>query len=214
MPEYSTPPAGLRVRRAMSTDFEAIADIHCAALPQDLLPRLGRRALAKVFYPWFLNTELFDFIALAGDDILAGFIVLRNRTPTLREVLPICVKLLPFLVWNCLAHPSVAFVCACYLLSRRHETVEGRAVVCSAQKEIVVVAVAAGWRRNGIGSKLITAAISRMSGSDVMLVKTDSETARSFYLMQGFAVVGHERRCRRSLYMLARPVQLRPAGQV
>ena len=105
MPEYRTAPADLQVRRVMSADFEAIADIHCAALPQDLLPRLGRRALAKVFYPWFLNTELFDFITLAGDDTLAGFIVLRNRTPTLRELLPICVKLLPSLVWNCLVHP-------------------------------------------------------------------------------------------------------------
>lgn len=213
MPDYSTPPADLQVRHVMAADFEAIADIHCTALPQDLLPRLGRGALAKVFYPWFLNMELFDFIAIAEDDTVAGFIVLRNRTPTLRELLPICVKLLPFLVWNCLVHPSVAFVCACYLLSRRHETVESRAVTFSAQKEIVVVAVAAGWRRNGIGSKLITAAISRMSDPAVILVKTDSETARTFYLMQGFAVVGHERRCRRTLYMLARPVQHRPAGE-
>jgi len=204
MPELSTPADHTNIRRAAPADFDAIADAHCDGLPHDILPRLGRRALVEVFYPWFLSSHLFDFSAFVADDAVAGFIVLRNRRIPLAELVSTSTKLLRVVAWHTLAHPSLALACACYLLRTRTPTPERRAVRHSPHKEIVVMAVGERWQRMGVGSALLA----RCGGdSEVVGVITDSEAALAFYLAQNFAIIGHERRCRRTLYILARPVQ-------
>lgn len=207
MPELSTPADHISIRRATPADFEAIADAHCDGLPHDVLPRLGRRALVEVFYPWFLNSQLFDFSAFVADDAVGGFIVLRNRRIPLAEMVSTCAKLLRVVAWHALLRPSLALACACYLLRTRTPTLEHRTVRHPPRKEVVVMAVGERWRRTGVGSALLAACAPLGSDEEPIGVNTDSEVALAFYLAQKFAIIGHERRCRRTLYMLARPVQ-------
>lgn len=207
MPELSAPADHISIRRVAPADFDAIADVHCVGLPHDVLPRLGRRALVEVFYPWFLNSQLFDFSAFVADDAVAGFIVLRNKRIPLAELVSTSAKLLRVAAWHTLVHPSLALACACYLLRTRTPAPEHRAVRHSPHREIVVMAVGERWRRMGVGSALLATCARLGADEETIGVNTDSEAALAFYLAQDFTAIGHERRCRRTLYTLARQVQ-------
>lgn len=203
MPEVTT-----RVREAVSADLERIAEIHCAALSQDLLPRLGKPFLVRDLYPLALRSA-HSFILVAEREDLVGFVVFsvaagdfaRELRRKWRRIAASLLRSSSRDLW--LARDLLDATLRCRLEGDYSREELERL------PELFVIAIDPRHQGERVGGRLVQAgleALARRVSAEVCSVKTSSEQARRFYRAQGFEEVGGEVRGRRRFHVLTHPL--------
>ena len=173
-----------------------MADVHAAALPEDLLPQLGIGGLTR-FYGLFLRRNL-AILALDSERVV-GFIAVALCFPT---TILVAQTLLPSVVHVLASSPrtGLRFV-------RRAASAMGSAV---RQPEVAFLAVTDRWRGNGIGTLLVceAAATLQRRGHSELFTRTDraADRAVGFYLRAGFKRGPVEARGRRVMVVMRLPI--------
>lgn len=193
-------PPGWTIRRAEPAQAGALAAMHLATMPDDLLPRLGLSLLATHFWPRLLRSPYSDtWVLLDNGQHLAGFCVMaRSRMPfrlSFYSDAGFCLQMLLRLLTQprVLLH-AMTVLAAPLRLQRPIDEVRA---------ELVLLAVRDGCRGQGVGRGLLQHALQAL-GAQACLVKTASEDARRFYQRAGFVSCGRELRNHRSLHLLVR----------
>lgn len=201
----------LQVRPAGPQDAAALADIHSAALPDDVLPRLGRNFLQNVFYPLVLGHGDTDCIVAGDGPCPDGLLVLARAPQALTAALAVRRhRILAALVCQGWRAAPLALDMLCAARGRVREL--NVAVETYRQAwEIYILAVHPRAQGRGLGSALVAAALARLA-APLLIVKTASETAKGFYEGNGFRPAGLEQRGRRTIWLLgAQPVSRGPS---
>lgn len=197
------------IRRGVSGDAPTLASLHAAALPADLLPRLGRDFLLKRFYPFALASPHAFTLAAEQDGEVLGFVMFTQDTPAFMRQLR---RLAPFMLVAALTRfprdLSVLAELARCGLGFRSDT-EGLPGAPEACPELFVIAVAQESRGAGVGSALVREGLARLSETQAgaslgCLVKTSSGQAYEFYSRLGFRAAGFEWRGTRAMRVLYR----------
>lgn len=163
-----------------------IAAIHASALAGDFLPSLGVGFLTRL-YEGILSLGLgFGFVA-REDGLVAGFVLgsedtsVLFRQALLRRALPMGIAMLPAL----LRRPSLI---RNIVETFTYPAQEGAAAVTA---ELIVIAVDAGWRSQGVGAALCAALDAEFKARRIaaykVTVNQSNDGANRFYLRQGFA---------------------------
>ncbi|MCE9591590.1 MAG: GNAT family N-acetyltransferase [Planctomycetes bacterium] len=163
----------------------AAADLHIEALRGDFLPTLGARFL-RTFYRGALGSGAAFGLVEEEQGCPVGFVLGGEDTSVLfRKVLassmiPLAWAMLPAL----LRHPGLILrVFETFLYPSREGTVPQKA-------ELIVIAVAAGRRDQGIGERLVSALEDALKGRRVTSYKVtvlkSNTGANRFYLRRGF----------------------------
>jgi len=182
-------PPSPKIREATGEDIHALVSIHSDALPDDFLARLGRRFLAKVFFPTLLaSPRCRVFVADEKGNVL-GLIVTR-------------VGMGGILTQMFTHRPSwFVLTCLCAVVRRPALLIHAVSVICqlrsrrsrdddNAMAELFLMAVDRRARRCGVGQALIEHSADRLraSGIDVyrVLLHADNELAQAIYESTGF----------------------------
>lgn len=194
------PPPGWRLRRAVPAQAGELAALHLAAMPDDLLPRLGLSLLCRHFWPRLIASPQGDTWVLHDDQgRLAGFCVMARHRLPFRLSFYTDVGFCAAMLVRLLRHPrallqSLGMLAAPLRLQRAIDEVPA---------ELVLLAVREDCRGQGAGRLLLRHAL-RELGPRACLVRTASEDARRFYQRAGFVMCGRELRNSRSLHLLVR----------
>lgn len=187
-------------------DIRDIAEIHSAALPGDLLPRLGRRFLRNVFYPSVVDSKralvivqeelgkICSFIVFAYDSEAITKEVTSRRTVMAAYVFAALLRDI-LLLGELLSH------------ARGFRTELLSDIDASIYKipELFVMATAPEYQSQGRGGKLLDRGIEILSKTHTKcLVKTSSRQAKEFYERHGFREIGSEYRGTRQVLLLLR----------
>ena len=194
------------IREAHKRDIRDIAAIHRAALPGDLLPRLGDNFLRKVFYPIVVGTDRALVIVHEESGKIGSFIVFVYDG---KEVLKEATRRKTALA----AHLLVALPSDISLLREVVSVARGfrtdihrdRDVCLAGVPELYVMATAPGRQSHGLGGELLERGIEILSDKHSQcLVKTSSQAAKKFYEKHQFSEIGLEYRGARQVHLLLR----------
>jgi GNAT superfamily N-acetyltransferase len=190
------------IRSAMTDDAAALAEVHVAALPDDFLPRLGRRYLRRRFYPMVLMSSGVDlFVAERSDEVLAFALFVEDGESLSSALAADWAGLAMYVPFAVLRRPSVV----CDIIGqRRREPDLSRDI--SGVPELYLMASEPGCQSKGLGGNLLEHGLEVLgTRNQGCVVKTSSSRARQFYERHGFELVGVERRATRSLDVLLWP---------
>jgi ribosomal protein S18 acetylase RimI-like enzyme len=193
------------IRYARIEDIPDITDVHLRALPEDLLPRLGRSYLVKEFYPQVFrcadtftlvneeNNRVNAFCIFAGDSRALTGQVMRNK-----------MRLAGYLAVSLVKDLRVFNEVTAILKGSRIELNAGEGDHLNAGlPEIYIIATDPQFQSRGLGREIIEKGWSILSArSPALLVRTSAERARDFYLRFGFRIFGYEFRGKRKLNLL------------
>jgi hypothetical protein len=190
----------LTFREAVFKDIEALSEIHIAALPCDLLPKLGKAFLSEIFYPSIFDDQK-NTIILAEcnkDKTVVGLIVfsINQKKIFINIIKKFLTK--PIFLFN-----SNLFV----LLKEILVSVGSQFKQNSWNKiqnipEIYVFAIDKLWRGKKVGSCLWECYLESRKNISEVIVKTSDPGAKIFYEKNHFFVIGKEKRAQRELYVL------------
>lgn len=208
-----TPPA---VRLAGPGEAARLAAVHLAALPGDVLPRLGRAFLERTFYPLILAHAGVDCLVAEAEGRVAGLLVLAWNSGQLTAAVGARRTAVALaLARRVLRDPLLAVDVAFTALGTR-AGLSAPAAGLAAAPEIYVLAVAPGAQGQGLGAALVKAALARLGRRDpaprLVAVKTGTEAARRFYEKHGFRLVGREGRGRVRPFVLVRDLDVSRSG--
>jgi GNAT superfamily N-acetyltransferase len=190
------------LRAATFDDIPQMVHTHCEALPNDLLPKLGRGFLRKVFYPSALRCDDSRAWVCCEREKAIGHVVLSCPSQALTGALrrqPF--KVLFALLFACSKRPGTISQIL-YQFRKPSLSLDAPWSIDQISKlpEIFVLAVAVQQQGSGMGSKLVNAALSDSRCQRVgCLVRTSNSRAAKFYLRNGFRLIGVERRGERTL---------------
>lgn len=191
------------VRLAKFEDAGAIAYLHCASLPNDLLPSLGIRFLRKFYYPNLIKSENSIVLVYILEGQIKAFVIFsKNRSvgesflklaPT-NFILTILIQsLLNFRILPLL----VGFMLSKIELASAYDDIN----TCP---ELCFIATDPSIRGQGIGTNIVNIGLARLKDLNLnsCIVKTSSKMARNFYTSLGFVDIGKEFRGKRLLHIL------------
>jgi len=194
------------IRKATNNDIKALADIHLATLPNDLLPRIGARFLSKQFYPAILRSNhAFTIVDIEDDEVRSFIIFAYDSVAVTEQVMGNKVVLSWYLSLALLRDFSLLGEIFGYLKGFKtelHVQIDGK---LEEIPELYLLATAPEHHSKGIGGRLINRGLDMLSKKEEGLqciVKTSSDRARKFYTKHHFKEIGLEYRQRRKLYLL------------
>ncbi|WBF66166.1 GNAT family N-acetyltransferase [Desulfovibrio subterraneus] len=172
-----------------------VVSIHCKALADDLLPKLGKEYLLRTFYPTILQESDSLLLVEEDNDSVRGFILVANPANAYSHLRT--GKRLSHLLSAALIRPNtwIDLIGAAY--SKTHPPL----TLPSSTFEIVALAVHPDFQRKGIGKILVSSALSRINNQS-LLTKTSSDAALKFYFELGFTKIGVESRINKQLNVL------------
>jgi ribosomal protein S18 acetylase RimI-like enzyme len=193
------------IRQAEKKDIPQIVDVHLRALPDDLLPRLGRNYLLNELYPMiFDSNRTFNlvnddnglvnaFCIYAYDSKELTKLVTKNKL-ILAKYLSLCllkdIRVLKEVI-ALIKGPNID------LISKDENFLD------KGLPEIYIIATDPQYQKKGIGKDILaTGFLSLIKEYPGCLVRTSAEIARDFYLRYGFSLFGFEYRGRRKFYLL------------
>lgn len=194
------------IRQATTADIPFLAAIHCRALPEDLLPRLGAVFLEREFYPRVLEAD--DSLTLVaeeeGNSHPCAFAVFAYCSESLtRRVLRRKMAIARYLAPAALKHFSLIREILAHLKGFRVEMAPGQSIDIRSFPEVYLIAVHPSCQGRGLGAAVLRDGLSRVFREHCFcLAKTSSPRARRFYISNGFSDVGAEYRGKRRLSLL------------
>jgi ribosomal protein S18 acetylase RimI-like enzyme len=194
------------IRQAERADIPAIADIHAAALPNDLLPRLGKRFLRETFYPAVIDSGIALTIVETVDGELQSFVIFARDSERLtRQVTRRKLALARHGLIAMLRDFALVGEIWSHLKGFRAEFHIEPPVPLNTIPEVYLIATAPGRQSRGSGGRLLEHGIAMLGGKDPeCVVRTSSEGARRFYARHGFHRIGVEYRHNRHIHILLR----------
>lgn len=186
------------IRRGRLDDAAALAHIHARALPDDLLPRLGLRYLARAFFPAALSCDGVEVWVAEDAAGPAGVLILARRAGVLERALLSSPRRVAALATALVSRPLL--VRELWASARGERWVEGP-TNAPPEAEIVLLAVDPRAQSRGLGAAL-WAETRRTTGAAPIVVKTSAAGAERFYLRSGFVRVGTIARGDRRLAVL------------
>ena len=156
------------VEPVQSNNLSVIAYIHCASLPNDFLPSLGRDFLEQVYYPAAIQSKHAKTLVaqVAGNPV--GFVTIAHDTERFSQDIlnGRLLVLAKYALRATLRDP-------CHL--RKSLEVFGSVMMTKpdlVKGEIVFIAVEQTHRGQGIGKQLVVAAIDYLRQKDVPFCRT------------------------------------------
>lgn len=193
-------PPGWRIARATPALAGELAALHLAAMPDDLLPRLGLSLLARHFWPRLLISPYCDtWILLDAERRLAGFCVMACQRLPLRLGFYADAAFCAAMLARLLCRPLILL----HSLTVLAAPLRLQKPIGQVPAELVLLAMREDSRGQGGGQILLQHAL-RELGPVACLVKTASADASRFYQRAGFVCCGRELRNNRSLHLLVR----------
>ena len=188
------------IRSATIDDVASLADVHAAALPDDFLPRLGRRYLRRRFYPTVLGSSEVDVFVVERSGELVALAVFVGDSELLGSALAAdWAGIAPYLSFAVARHPSMARDTIGHL--RGFDRVLARDI--AGVPELYVMAVTPSCQSDGLGGSLLEHGLDALRArNQCCVVKTSSPPARRYYERHEFEYVGSEHRGARSLDVL------------
>ncbi len=193
------------IRKAHNEDIPFLVKIHMAALPGDLLPRLGRDFLVKTFYPAVLRSDQAFTIVHEEDGAPDAFVIFAYHSDALtNQVIKDKVSLAGSMLRGLLADPTLAREAFGFLRGFRTELEEDLRIKLEEIPELYLIATSPDRQSRGLGCQIVRHGLRLLAdeGYPCSLVKTSSDRAREFYLKQGYRLIGFEYRQKRRLYLL------------
>jgi ribosomal protein S18 acetylase RimI-like enzyme len=202
----------VRIADAGPADVPGLAAIHVAALPGDLLPRLGRRYLERGFFPAVLSSPDAFVLKAELDGRLQGFVVFAWRSGRLTTAIGQRRRaLLRAVAGRALKDPKLVLDLVRVLGRPRLTLVEPLPEPVAEMPELYLIATAPPERGRGLGARLLEVGVERiLSARPRCLVRTSSPDAKRFYLRHGFRLIGREERGSRGLDLLLREAAAQP----
>lgn len=141
----------VNIRTMTSVDVCAVADIHTDALPDDLLPRLGRSFLAKNYYASILKSKYSTVIVAELDNRIVGFVNLSfNAT---KHAIWFLLTNLPSLL---ISSVRLCFKDRTFIFNMLFSFLNNAAVdIPKGAAEISFIAVDPSCHGKGVGKKLV-----------------------------------------------------------
>ncbi len=192
------------IRKATKDDIRQIVDIHLAALPDDLLPKLGKSYLQNTFYAQIIQSDLAFILVNVENDTVNAFCVFALNGGALSSLLTKNKKkLLIPLLRGVLKNVSLLPELAAHLKGFRTELTSAKQIDFESIPELYLIAAEPLSQGRGIGSDLIGEGLKILfRNQSACLVKTSSDKARKFYQKNGFELRGVEYRGKRTMYLL------------
>ena len=190
------------IRKATDQDIPYLSSIHMAALPDDLLPRLGTAFLTRCFYPAGIDSKnAFILVNVNAENCICAFSVFAYDS----ELFLQAVKRRKFFLFfsmfkTVLASLSFLKEIAIYLRKFRMVLKETD-IDLSRFPELYLIATNPEYQGLGLGGELLTEGLARLR-TEGCLVKTSSTDAKRFYIRHGFREIGKEYRGSRCLSVL------------
>tara|TARA_R110000850_G_scaffold125586_12_gene244054 strand:- start:3305 stop:3931 length:627 start_codon:yes stop_codon:yes gene_type:complete len=156
------------IKQAAPSDAADLAHIHVACLPEDFLPSLGAGFMEKQYYPAALaSTNALTFMAMDGERPVGFVTVASDSYAFSRDAMRGRIAALArHAILRALRQPSHLLLSAQVLLAatkpRTHEF----------SGEIVFIGVIPGIRRQGVGRRLIAAAMAFLQNIPVRRCRT------------------------------------------
>ncbi|HNH09559.1 MAG TPA: hypothetical protein PK683_13755, partial [Leptospiraceae bacterium] len=96
------------IRMACLEDSEALTEIHCSALPDDLLPKLGKKYIKNVYYSKVLKSKYAITMLLEKGEIPVSFVTFTLEPEKLLiEIKKQKIALLLALIKNSFSQPGI-----------------------------------------------------------------------------------------------------------
>lgn len=197
------------IRECTLADIDALVDIHCAALPTDLLPRLGRTYLARNYYPTILRSPNAVTFVYEEEGQVISFVVFAYKSGNLaREIKADKIGIAWALFKKSFRDPGIIINVINFLSSKIQLNKEIGSLEDYA--ELFSAASYPEKQGKGFGSLIVKEGLNRLIQYNCTgcSVKTSSERARKFYQRLGFEDIGEESRGNRFLYILFHPLRL------
>lgn len=136
-------------------DLLEVATIHHGALPDDFLPSLGLDFLKNVYYPAAMSSAFAATLVAKSKDRIAGFITVAHDSPRFtRDVLKgKWLRIARYVLRSILVQPIILLRSVEVLWSMLFSKPD------PVKAEIVFIAVAPEFQRQGIGRQLVAAAV-------------------------------------------------------
>jgi len=196
-----TSPSDVEIRIVDEANIENVVAIHCAALPNDILPNLGKKIIRKYYknimsddsqllIGAFINKELRGFVQFSRDSFgVAKFVDGFNTIATL--------------IRAAIIRPNI-FYAGCMQMFKA-KRIEGAA-------EISFIAVLPEQQGKGIGSKLLgfITEYGLSSNIETISTKTANKELRDFYIKKyGAKEIYHFSVGKNTYYQLIWPCSIR-----
>lgn len=191
------------IKDIKDSDLAQVANIHYSALPNDLLPFLGRGFLINGFYDVCIKPGRTLFLGFFEQDVPCAFVIFAYDSK--RLTLESSIYRLRFylaLVKILLSRPL--FIKRLYSTFRVKRTMYEKQLKIEEYPELYLIAADPAYQNKGYGGKILSEGLKRLQMQNYKgcSVKTSSEKAKRFYEKNGFRVVGIEYRGLRKLYIL------------
>ena len=194
----------IAIRPAKRSDIGQLAEIHAAALAQDLLPRLGVKFLKEYFFPTVIEASSARVLIAEENGSVLGFCIFaENNTELSAAIFGSKAKVGRYYLAALLKHP--------YLIRDLYNYVTGYVVEfysLSPDKianvpEIFLIATMPGHQSKGIGRMIVEKGLEKLQAErKECIVRTASAPAERFYRKSGFAPIGVEKRGRANFKLL------------
>lgn len=194
----------MNIRLAKLDDVGELSAIHCEALPDDLLPKLGRRFLERFYYSYVVSHEDHACVLAEESGSVTSVIVLsRDPAAITRHLRSNPVLLAIRLATAAVRDLGVAREVLAHAMKPRRQG-RGLAEVLLLP-ELTLAATAPHAQGRGHGGAVLEASFDLVGFLRCgCMVKTSAMRAESFYRGHGFSLVGQEHRGRRRLSILVR----------
>ena len=187
--------------------MDALADIHCASLPRDFLPRLGRQFLRRTFFPVVVGSSNSVTVVADVDDRPRSFVVFSVDGKSLsKELMRRWGHVGMALTGRAVRDPGLLKAGLDIIRGDKWElTIPVNDV--ESLPELYVIGTEPAYQSRGLGSAVIKAGLDTLrtltrNTETPCLVKTSSEQARAMYRKNGWTDAGFARRGKRRFFVL------------
>ncbi|HNN06854.1 MAG TPA: GNAT family N-acetyltransferase [Leptospiraceae bacterium] len=191
------------IRMACLEDSEALTEIHCSALPDDLLPKLGKKYIKNVYYSKVLKSKYAITMLLEKGEIPVSFVTFTLEPEKLLiEIKKQKIALLLALIKNSFSQPGIVPSLWNNMNTKTHFDGNINPVDFP---ELFFIASVPDQQGKGLGKMLIKKGLQELehiSEKPGCIVKTSSESAFRFYIREGFKEIGYEMRGSRKFCIL------------
>jgi|GEM_PF-5645709 ribosomal protein S18 acetylase RimI-like enzyme len=206
----------INTRCATREDLDQLAAIHAAALPNDLLPRLGLRFLRKYFFPTVFNSASAYITVGESDERIAGFCIFaRDNTALSRSVFGPRLRIGRYYLSAMIRKPLLFVDLCAYALGYRIDLYDASSGEIEGVPEIFIIATAPGQQSRGVGRRIVEQGLRELGTErDRCIVRTSSQQAERFYKKCGFEKIGIEKRGRTAFSLLRLKNNAEPNDQL
>ena len=196
----------MAIRVATESDILTLAEIHFQALPNDLLPRIGKKFLQEYFYPQLLQSKHALTLVYTQGGATKSFVVFAYDSDALTQyILSQRTKMALYLIPATFRSYKLIFDVFSHLRGSELKLNGKSDLEIGKIPELYLMATNSKYTSSGVGGRLITEGLKIMANtSPSCMVKTSSERAKKFYMKYGFKEIGFERRGNRILNLLLR----------